>query len=301
MRRMGCLIREPQYSRLVRKYKMTEPKIQLMAFDVDGTLARRDQSVCPDVIDAIRLAHSRGIRITIATGRNQAETMPVWNQLGLAGYDDPMIFVGGSIIARPSGETLWSDAFDAGLLAELADVLIAMGLSAVATTDPYHSNLAHVVLPGADYDFVNERFLAKLPDRRTQVIDRFDAACPPVLRMLAFIPPERGDEICAVLNAQFAPAVNLHPIYVPTYDVTVIEFFTGSVCKWNAITRLAAMHKINPARIAVFGDDVNDITMLTSAGHGVAMARGAKEAHAAADEIATNGLASAVLAAIKLQ
>ena len=242
---------------------MTEPKIQLMAFDVDGTLARNDQSVCPEVVNAIRLAHARGIRITIATGRNQAETMPVWNQLALSDYDDPMIFVGGSIIARPTGETLWSDAFGADLAAELADALVAMGLSAVATTDPYHSNLAHVVQPATDYDFVNERFLDKLPDRRTKLIEQFDATAPPVLRMLAFIPPERGEDICAILNARFAPAVNLHPIYVPTYDVTVIEMFRGSVCKWNAITRLAAMHEIDPARIAVFGDDVNDITMLT--------------------------------------
>jgi len=270
-----------------------------MAFDVDGTLARRDQSVCPDVVDAIRLAHSRGVRVTIATGRNQAETMHVWDRVGIEGYADPMVFVGGSIIATPAGETLWSDALEPDLAKQLAEVLVAMGLSAVATTDPYHSGLAHVVQKSQDYDFVNERFLNKLPDQRTQVVASYDQT-PPVLRMLAFIPPERADEICATLSAQFAPAVNLHSIYVPTYDVTVIELFRGTVCKWNAITRLAAMHNISTDRIAVFGDEVNDITMLSRAGHGVAMAKGAKEAHAVADHIATEGLAQAIHDAMAL-
>ncbi len=68
-------------------------------------------------------------------------------------------------------------------------------------------------------------------------------------------------------------------------EVLIMEAFGEGVHKWAAIEHLGGLMGTSARRIAAIGNDVNDLTMLQSAGLGIAMASSIPEALAAADVV----------------
>jgi hydroxymethylpyrimidine pyrophosphatase-like HAD family hydrolase len=63
------------------------------------------------------------------------------------------------------------------------------------------------------------------------------------------------------------------------------ELLPVSVNKWTALEVIAERLSVRPEEIAAFGDDVNDIEMITNAGCGVAMDNAKAVVKAAANYI----------------
>jgi len=84
---------------------------------------------------------------------------------------------------------------------------------------------------------------------------------------------------------KFAERVVCQSLFVPSYDVEVLEVFDPSVNKWEGIMHVAKAHDIDPSQIVAIGDDVNDLTMIASAGLGVAMGNARPEVAAAARRV----------------
>lgn len=91
---------------------------RLLALDLDGTLLRRDGTIHPRDVDAIRHARRNGVYVTLATGRLIGGTLPHARKLEL---DGAMVCGDGATIASAvDGEVLESNPVDA----ETADGLV---------------------------------------------------------------------------------------------------------------------------------------------------------------------------------
>src|SRR5206468_3334132 len=83
----------------------------------------------------------------------------------------------------------------------------------------------------------------------------------------------------------FADRIVVQAIFVPAYDVEVLEVFDPSVNKWEGLLHVARHHDIDPSQIIAVGDDLNDLAMIKNAGLGVAMGNARPEVKAIATKI----------------
>ena len=60
--------------------------------------------------------------------------------------------------------------------------------------------------------------------------------------------------------------VKSNAIYIPPYDVHVLEFFDPQVSKWFGLQRLCAARGIAPEQVVAIGDAINDLEMIRGAG-----------------------------------
>ena len=75
------------------------------AFDLDGTLLRRDLEITARTLAAIEGLRRHGMRLVVATGRRYESAVEHAEKLGFGG-EDPVVCYGGSMVRRMDGETL---------------------------------------------------------------------------------------------------------------------------------------------------------------------------------------------------
>jgi len=273
---------------------MNLPDIQLVAIDVDGTLIGPDGVVEPDVAEALHAA-SRRVRICLATGRSYVETLPVWRQVNWAGRPEPLILVGGAMVAEPdTGRTLWHRPIDREVACRFADALAEAGCAAMAFYDAWRCGVDYVLTGLGDVDAAEKRWFGQMNVRLRRARQLTDAAdLPAPLRISAVVePPEAAAELAGRLQRRFSKQLNVHSIFAPNYGVTVVEAHDAAADKARAVAYVAQAYRIPLSRVAAVGDDVNDLSMITSAGLGVAMPRATDAVRAAADLLAADGLAA---------
>src|SRR5919202_1657551 len=78
---------------------------ELGAFDLDGTVLRRDLGITARIVAALDELRGRGVRLVVATGRRYEGGREHAQRLGFADRD-PLICYGGSMVRRMGGETL---------------------------------------------------------------------------------------------------------------------------------------------------------------------------------------------------
>src|SRR3712207_2268148 len=77
----------------------------LGAFDLDGTVLRRDLRITARTVAALDDLRERGVRLVVATGRRFEGAREHAERLGFAD-EEPLICYGGSMVRRINGETL---------------------------------------------------------------------------------------------------------------------------------------------------------------------------------------------------
>jgi len=268
-------------------------KYGLVAIDVDGTLVNPDQTVSPEVVDAIAEAEAAGIGVCLATGRSYAETMPVWRQLRLRGPYEPVVLIGGALVAEPdTGRTLYQRTMPRALACEFADALIEAGYSAMAIVDPWRH--------GVDYFFAESRDVEQAAGRwfdrmnvKVRRVGRLSEApdMPNPLRVSAVVDPAVAPQLAQRLAQQFDGRLNVQSILAPNYGLTIVEAFVSSASKLAGVIYVAQARKLGPGQIAAVGDDINDLSMIRGVGLGVAMPQAPQSVRAAARHVAQGGLA----------
>src|SRR5215216_5994258 len=78
---------------------------ELGAFDLDGTVLRRDLRITERTVAALDGLRERGMRLVVATGRRFEGAREHAERLGFS-TSDPLICYGGSMVRRMNGETL---------------------------------------------------------------------------------------------------------------------------------------------------------------------------------------------------
>lgn len=270
-------------------------RYRMIAIDLDGTLLSPAGEVTPRAKAAVHKALAAGLLVCFATGRNWTESRTV---LDAVAHYGSAVFVGGAMVVDTEKRaTLHRTMMESALARELCGFLETEGHAALALQDTHSAG-------GVDY-LVSAN--VGLNDATRRWMDVTLAAVHPVgrlgdhphghtIRVGICAESAEARRVRADLLARFGERVVCHNLFVPAYDVEVMEVFDPAVNKWQGILHVARRHGVDPADVIAIGDDVNDLPMIRDAGLGVAMGNAKPEVQAVADLVigsnADEGLAA---------
>ncbi len=253
-------------------------RFDLGAFDLDGTLLRRDLEITDRTLAAMEGLRERGMRLVVATGRRYESAVEQAERLGF-GEDDPVVCYGGSMVRRMNGETLLHRTLPRELGLEVLEWAAERGLHArvfvdgrVITSPDSPAALRFMRRseePGVTVVGSPAEWLAHGEEEPTKlvIVDHPDSV------------PGWLEEAQDAFRGRLFVTRSL-PHYVEVGGLegtksTALEFLCG---RWG----------IDPKRLLAFGDADNDVDMLRFAGCGVAVGPMTDKVREAADEVVPN-------------
>jgi Cof subfamily protein (haloacid dehalogenase superfamily) len=247
----------------------------LGAFDLDGTVLRRNLRITRGTVVALQRLRERGMKLVVATGRRFEDAREYARRLGFADHD-PLICYGGSLVRRINGETLLHRTLPGSLGIEVLEWAAGRDLHARVFVDG-----RIITSPGTPAALEH---LRRYAEPGVSVVDspadwlREGGEEPTKLVIV-----DRPDDIRGWLEqAQTAFAGRL---FVTRSLPHYVEVGSLEGTKASALGFLCQRWRIEPERVLAFGDADNDIDMLRFAGHGVAVGGMTGEVREAADEV----------------
>lgn len=271
-------------------------KYELLVLDVDGTLVGTDNIVPAETARAVRNAEQAGYRICLATGRSYSETLPVWRQLELAGPHEPMVIIGGALVSEAdSGRSLYHKPIAYDAACRFSDILGEAGYCAMAIIDKWRHDVEYFVTESGDVEDAERRWFSKMDVKVRRVSAMSEVGSlpeiPEILRISTVVEPENADALIERLRSETGDQTEVHAIVAPNYGVMIVEAHAAGANKRTAVNYVAQASGTPFSRVVAVGDDINDISILSAAGLGAAMAKAPDSVLAAADVVATDGLA----------
>ena len=253
-------------------------RFDLGAFDLDGTLLRRDLEITDRTLAAMEGLRERGMRLVIATGRRYESAVEHAGRLGFGG-EDPVVCYGGSMVRRMDGETLLHRTLPRELGLEVLEWAAERDLHArvfvggrVVTSPESPAALRYSRRseePGVVVVDSPAAWLAGAGEEPTKlvIVDHPDD-----------VEGWLGEAQEAFRGRLFVTRSLPHYVEVGGLEGT----------KSTALDFLCKRWGIDPGRLLAFGDADNDVDMLRFAGCGVAVGPMTEEVRRAADEIVPN-------------
>lgn len=246
--------------------------IRLLALDLDGTLVHDLTGIRPRTVRAVRAALQRGVRVTIATGREFEATEKYARLLDL---NTPLICYQGSLIRdHRNGQGELGEALPLDLTYRLIDWARASGASMMVYTPA--GRYAERISP------LMHELYTKVGLLPTPVDDLRLAVRTPAIKCLIVEAADRAPQVISTLQAAFG---HEDVKFFRSYP-TIIEAMSKNVSKGGALALLAGRLGVPREAVMAVGDQDNDVEMVAWAGLGVAMGDGSPAVRAAADVIA---------------
>jgi len=263
---------------------------KLLALDIDGTLVGKDGNIRSEDKQALAEASEQGIMVSITTGRAIPSCRRILTELELDGYH---IFCDGAIVySHARQHEVYAQTLDKDIIKRA----IRFAREHKLTIDFYsateyfveeeswaatiHRDFFGVPLTVADFTGISEREriikagLTAVNDHEAQKVRLFD------------------DEFREHLHCSWVTS--------PTYPgIDFINVLAPGVSKGAALKELAAHLGITTAEIIAIGDGNNDISLLSTAGLGVAMGNATEGLKAVADDITLDVENGGIAAAVK--
>ena len=262
---------------------MSEGRYGLVISDVDGTLVNHDKQLTAGVQAAVGRLHDAGVPFTLVSARCPRGVQPLIDALGVKG---PVAAYNGGTIFTEDGAVLEHHLVPAavtrGLLAMTAGERISTWLFADGAWHADTLDNPHVPRErlSANQEPVIVTDFAPLADRAEKLTFVSDDA-PLLARLAQRAIAAHGSE-ATIAQSQ-------------TYFLDV----TATVAnKGDAIAALARAHGVPLERVAVFGDQFNDVPMFDRAGYSVAMGQAPDGVKAKADAVSTSNEEDGVAVAI---
>ena len=237
------------------------PRIKLVALDLDGTIVRLDGSVSGRVIKALEYCVASGASIVFVTGR----APDMLRDLPLHVLSDPIIICSGgaTLFNAQSGQVEHTELVGSEAVArvlELGRSAYPVGRFCLETVtgsiwEPGFRSGATTVRKGTETADV--RKLGPMFSSVIKVLFRNDGDSP--------------QDMMTTLSPQLSHLVAI------TYGSTrysILEFAPHGVNKGSALEKYALKRQIDQGGVIAFGDQPNDLEMLTWVGRGFAMANG---------------------------
>jgi 5-amino-6-(5-phospho-D-ribitylamino)uracil phosphatase len=259
-------------------------RYRMIAIDLDGTLLSPLGKVTQRAKSAVHKALDAGLLVCFATGRNFTESRAVLEDV--AHYDTAVFVSGAMVVDTRHRVTLHRQLMEPQLAAEVCGELEAAGHVALALQDTATAGVDYLMTEDAPLNEATSQWLkvTSASFRRLKTLAAADLHEHTV--RCGIVAPL--DEIAAVkqrLKMRFGSRIFHHSVFVPAYNVEVLEIFDPSVNKWEGILHIARKHSIDPSQIIAIGDDVNDLHMIRNAGLGVAMGNAKPEVKAIAQRV----------------
>ncbi|QDU35119.1 Sugar phosphatase YidA [Poriferisphaera corsica] len=257
-------------------------RYDLIAVDMDGTLLGRDGEVSKANQDAVRRAVDAGVRVVPCTGRGWREAKFALE--GLVDVIEVGIFVTGAMVNQiNSGESVEIAEIEPHLAKELIDFLGAEPEAVLCFRDA--NVVGHDYLVTGSCELVgNTSWWFEKSSIRSATMPRVGVEdLHAVLRVGMVACGPRLIEMEEKIRDAFADRVLVqHFMGVqmpdPVDTVYILEVFAAGIDKWRGVRWLADQYGIKTSRIACIGDEINDVSMLSNAGLGVAMGNAVEKA-----------------------
>jgi Cof subfamily protein (haloacid dehalogenase superfamily) len=247
----------------------------LGAFDLDGTLLRRDLEITAHTLAAVEGLRQQGMRLVVATGRRYESAVEHAEKLGFGG-DDPVVCYGGSMVRRMNGEILLHRTLPKELGLEV--------LRWAAERDLH----ARVFVDGRVITSPNSpaalRFSKRLEEPGIVEVDSPEewlAGAEEEPTKLVIV--DRPDDVPGWLEE--AQEAFRGRLFVTRSLPHYVEVGGLEGTKSTALEFLCERWGIAPERVLAFGDADNDVDMLRFAGRGVAVGPMTARVREAADEV----------------
>ncbi len=268
---------------------MTEKRYKLLVVDIDGTLLDKNDNISEIDIEALAKAGEAGIRVSLSTGRVVQASLRFINRMALDGYH---MFFDGALVYNPEkDDEVYVEPIGQELVRQMIEYARRVGL---------------------DFDLYSAtRFFAERETWATDIRRDFFKLVPTIVDFKEIWQAERVIKGTLVVASDEEKAKardfvshfkdNLHFSWTgtPAYPgIDFINIVARDVSKGKALEALASFLGIDLTEVMAIGDGVNDISLLTTAGLGVAMDNASDELKAVADyvtlDVDSNGVAAAV-------
>ncbi|HOB34363.1 MAG TPA: HAD family hydrolase [Bacillota bacterium] len=243
-------------------------KISLIAFDLDDTLLTSSGNISKTTLEKIDQVRSRGVKITICSGRISYMQQLYVLELGIQG---PYVGCNGALVVNSvDGSIVFSKTIDPGALKRLAAFTrnIDLHLCVQAAN-------AFYITPGSFRTPVFLSYQKKIAERGLPVVPVLDLDKDfgnydgsPVYKLVYYITSTRDREQLALLKEFLDGEPEL------AYTISgenMFEVIPPGVDKGTGIERVAEFYGIPLKEVCAFGDYDNDIPLFQKAGFSVAM------------------------------
>lgn len=244
-------------------------KIKLIVTDIDGTIANADNIISEKTKDCFGKLKNSGVKVVVATGRMLPAAKIMAQRLNL---DTPLIAYQGAIIQNMDESV--------PILANYVDEGSALKIIKYLKNKKVHTQvyINDEILVENDNDIV-KAYAEKMETGYRVVKDLAKLDLSAVQKILAIdMNPAIASEVCKEGEEQFSDNVCI-TLSTPYF----CEFTNPLGHKGAALEFLADYYNIPVSETMAFGDQNNDITMIKSAGIGVAVGNATEELKNVAD------------------
>ncbi len=254
----------------------TEKNRRLFFVDIDGTILTDTKELTDRNARILDLALKEGHGIILTTGRAPASTIPQARRMNLLRKGCYMICCNGAeILDSSNGQVLFSKGVPVSIIRACFEAADTFGIY-IQTYDrdlilaqedtPYLHTYSRIL--GMDYKIVENA-----PDALPAGYD-----APKLLCMDR--DHEKLDRFRDHLNSLYADQLDIF-----FSQETYLEIVSKDVNKGNAVTFMADLLHVPLALCVAAGDSENDLSMIRTAGIGVAMANADEKVRQAADHV----------------
>jgi Cof subfamily protein (haloacid dehalogenase superfamily) len=268
---------------------LTVPRYKLLVTDIDGTLIDRYGDISTENREALALARNSGMQVSISTDRSLKSSMRIIDQLALDSYH---IFFDGALVSHPEQDKeIYAQPIDKTVLRQMIEFA--------------HRHDINLEL------YSTTQYFAERETWSTGAHRQFFGVEPAMGSFIGFWERERivkgalvvttpeEEAKAASFGNRFADSLHFSQVKIPTYpNVTFINILAPDTSKGKALKALASYLGIALAEVVAVGDGQNDISLLSTAGLGIAMGNAHEEVKQVADhvtlDVEEHGLAAAI-------
>lgn len=247
---------------------------RLLAIDLDGTLLCPEGRISQENLAAIAAAKAAGLTVVPCTGRGWREAHQVLDQV--PDLDLGIFVTGAAVTEVATGTTKHYTAFDPQTVFDLIEFLKDEPEAVLAYREPNRVGHEYLVTGNGEltpnsrwwFDYTG----ARLAENRNPSVDDLQHT----LRIGMVATGSRVPGLLDRVGGHFAGRVEAHAFAAvqspdPEEAVHILEVFAPGVDKWHGLSWVADQMGIGPDRVAVIGDEINDVAMLQAAGCAIAM------------------------------
>lgn len=236
-------------------------KYQILVLDLDGTLTNSNKQITEPTRAALLEIQEQGKKVVLASGRPTQGVVPLAESLHLSAYGSYILsFNGARIIDCRSGELIYNKTLPLEITAPLHDICRSYKVDMIS------------------YD-TEELISAFTPNRYTESESRINHM--PIRQVADFCSyvstysnnkflltgePEEISSVQKELTAKFRGLLNIY-----CSEPYFLEIMPQKIDKAFSLQRLLNSIGLTADEMICCGDGYNDVTMIESAGLGVAM------------------------------
>ena len=234
--------------------------ISIILSDLDGTLFRNDKSISDYTKQIIRQAQAKGLLFGICTARAKVNAVKF-----LEGIEPDILITNGGGMVYYKEQKIYSCEFSVEEIRRLiAAAFEVFGKDVIISADNEH----------ALYSNSTE----ELGDKFWTFNDFSDFRETCMKMCIESLDKEKIEKVVSVIGLDEID-------YLPFSDIPWYKLSKKAATKEKAIEELCRHLNITSSQIAAFGDDFNDIGMLTLCGKGIAMENAIEEVKQAAGQV----------------